>query len=81
MLRKISDKTKEIAVGTAKASQKGIVEVDTIRYMYQKTLETISEIKNIEDEGRQKRFNNERELEDMEKEFIKKITDGVVEQK
>ena len=69
MLRKVADQSKAIQVGVAKASQRGIADIDTVKYVFEKTAEAMEECKQIISEGRQTMYSNERELEDMEKEY------------
>lgn len=69
MLRNLADASKEVSVGAAKASQRGIVDIDTMKYMYDKVLETVDEMRQIESDGRATREQSERELLSMEKEY------------
>lgn len=69
MLRKVADQSKAIQVGVAKASQRGIADIDTVKYVFEKTAEAMEECKQIISEGRQTMYSNELELESMEKEY------------
>jgi len=69
MLRNMSDHAKNVSIGAAKASQRGIVDVDTLKYMYDNIVTTVNEIKQIEEDGAAARASNERELLGMEKEY------------
>lgn len=69
MLRKIVDQTKVIQVETAKASQRGIVDNDTIKYVFEKTAETMQECKEILESSKEVMYNTELELNSMETEY------------
>lgn len=69
MLRKIVDQTKVIQIETAKASQRGIVDKDTIKYIFEKTAETMQECREIIQSGKEEMYNTEKELSDMESEY------------
>lgn len=69
MLRRMTDNAKEVSVNATKASQRGVVDVETMRYMYDKVVETVNEMKQIEADGQATREQNERELLNMEKEY------------
>ena len=69
MLRKIVDQTKVIQIETATASQRGIVDKDTIKYIFEKTAETMQECREIIQSGKEEMYNTEKELSDMESEY------------
>lgn len=69
MLKKIVDQTKVIQIETAKASQRGIVDKDTIKYIFEKTAETMQECREIIQSGKEEMYNTEKELSDMESEY------------
>ena len=69
MLRKIVDQTKVIQIETAKASQRGIVDKDTIKYIFEKTAETMQECREIIQSRKEEMYNTEKELSDMESEY------------
>ena len=69
MLRKIVDQIKVIQIETAKASQRGIVDKDTIKYIFEKTAETMQECREIIQSGKEEMYNTEKELSDMESEY------------
>lgn len=74
MLKNMSDNAREVSVNATKASQRGVVDVDTIKYMYDNMIQTITDIQAVEAEGKETRANNERELLAMEKEYSQTIT-------
>ena len=69
MLRKIVGQIKVIQIETAKASQRGIVDKDTIKYIFEKTAETMQECREIIQSGKEEMYNTEKELSDMESEY------------
>lgn len=69
MLRKIVDQTKVIQIETAKASQRGIVDNDTIKYVFEKTAETMQECREILESSKEVMYNTELELNSMETEY------------
>ena len=73
MLRRMSDTARDVSIGAAKASQRGIVDVETLKYMYDNVLTTVIEVQRIEEEGRTSRMANEHELMNIEKEYSKSI--------
>ena len=77
MLRKIVDKSKSIQIETAKASQRGIVDIDTIKYMFETTISAMEEVRGILVEGKQQMYENEKELNSMEEEYVKTSWTGV----
>ena len=75
MLKRMADVSKEVSVGATKASQRGVVDMDTMKYMYDKVLETANEMRQIEEEGRATREQSERELLSMEQEYSGSLVD------
>ena len=75
MLKRMADVSKEVSVGATKASQRGVVDMDTMKYMYEKVLETANEMRQIEEEGRATREQSERELLSMEQEYSGSLVD------
>ena len=74
MLRRMSDTARDVSIGAAKASQRGIVDVETLKYMYDNVITTVVEVQKIEEEGRTSRMVNERELMTIEKEYAQSLT-------
>ena len=71
MLKRIADQSKNIQVQTAKASQRGIVDMDTMKYMFETTASAMEEVKQIMAEGKQAMHDSEVELDTMEKEYAR----------
>ena len=73
LLRKNAEKLKMATVGTAKESERGIVDMDTLKATNESLISTLDEVMNIQKEGRQKRAEAEAELQNMENELKKKL--------
>ena len=66
LLKKNSEMLHESTVDVAKASQRGLVDVDTLRETQENLISTIQEVMQIQSEGTQKRQAIESELAQME---------------
>lgn len=73
LLRKNADLLKQGTVGIAKEAERGIVDIETIRYTNQQLISTIEEVMQIQEEGRQNRRSAEAELTQIENELKKKL--------
>ena len=73
MLRNVATSNKNIAVGAAKASQRGIVDIETMKHMYDEIINTVKEIKDIEEEGQRARIENSKELANIELEYSQNL--------
>ena len=73
LLRKNAEKLKMATVVTAKESERGIVDMDTLKATNESLISTLDEVMNIQKEGRQKRAEAEAELQNMENELKKKL--------
>lgn len=73
LLRKNAEKLKMAAVETAKESERGIVDMDTLKATNESLISTLDEMMNIQKEGRQKRQEAEAELRNMEQELKTKL--------
>ncbi len=73
LLRKNAEKLKMATVETAKESERGIVDMDTLKATNESLISTLDEVMNIQKEGRQKRAEAEAELQNMENELKKKL--------
>ena len=68
-----SEKLKMATVETAKASERGIVDMDTLKATNESLISTLDEVMNIQREGREKRAAAETELKNMETELKNKL--------
>ena len=75
LLKKNADKLKTGTVETAKESERGIVDIETLRYTNESLISTLDEVIRIQDEGKQKRREAEGELARIEGELKQKLLD------
>lgn len=75
LLRKNAETLKISTIETAKESERGIVDIETLRYTNESLISTIDEILRIQEEGRQKRRNAELELRNIEEQLKNKLLD------
>ena len=73
MLKKNADKLKTATIATAKESERGIVDMETLRHTNQQLISTLEEVTRIQDEGRTKRRQAEVEIQKMEDELKAKL--------
>ena len=62
LLRRNAEMLKQNSVETAKANERGIVDIDTVKKVNEDLISTIEETMRIQQEGRQKRASAEKEL-------------------
>lgn len=75
LLRKNADKLKMSTIETAKESERGIVDMETLRHTNQSLISTLDEVVKIQDEGRAKRREAEAEIGRLENELKQKLLD------
>ncbi len=73
LLRRNADKLKMATSETAKESERGIVEMDTLKHTNESLISTLDEVMQIQQEGRRKRAEAEQEIQRMEQELKKKL--------
>ena len=73
LLKKNAEKLKMATVETAKASERGIVDMETLKATNESLISTLDEVMNIQREGREKRAAAETELKNMETELKNKL--------
>jgi uncharacterized protein YaaN involved in tellurite resistance len=73
LLKKNAEKLKVATVESAKASERGIVDLETLKTTNQALISTFDDVMRIQNEGRQKRQEAEAELNRMEKELKDKL--------
>ena len=73
LLRKNAEKLKMATVETAKESERGIVDMETLKATNESLISTLDEVMNIQKEGRQRRQEAEAELQNMENELKNKL--------
>ena len=75
LLRKNAEKLKAATVETAKAAERGIVDIETLKQTNQSLITTLDEVVKIQEEGRAKRRTAEVEMRQMEDELKRKLID------
>ena len=75
LLRKNADKLKMSTIATAKEAERGIVDMETLKYTNQQLISTLEEVTRIQDDGREKRRQAETELRQIEGELRQKLLD------
>ena len=73
LLRKNADSLKTATIDTAKESERGIVDLETLKHTNESLISTFDEVLKIQTEGREKRRNAEAEMQRMEDELKKKL--------
>ena len=73
LLKKNAETLKMGTIETAKESERGIIDLETLVATNQSLIDTINEVARIQQEGRQKRFEAEKTLATMEKELKQKL--------
>ncbi len=73
ILRKNAEKLKTATIETAKESERGVVDMETLKYTNEQLITTLEEVTRIQDEGRQKRRDAEAEIQRMEDELKRKL--------
>lgn len=75
LLRKNAETLKLATIETAKEAERGIIDIDTLRYTNENLITTLDEVMRIQQEGRQKRREAEVELGRIEGELKQKLLD------
>ncbi|WP_165248942.1 toxic anion resistance protein [Adlercreutzia sp. ZJ141] len=73
LLRKNAEKLKTSTVEVARASERGIVDIETLRATNESLIQTFDEVMRIQEEGRAKRAEAEGEMRKMEAELRDKL--------
>ncbi len=73
LLRRNADTLKASTVDAAKESERGIVDIETLRHTNQSLIQTLDEVLQIQSDGRQKRREAEGELRRIEGELKNKL--------
>ena len=73
LLRKNAEVLKTATIETAKESERGIVDMETLKITNESLITTLDEVVRIQTEGRQKRREAEAELARMEGELKQKL--------
>ncbi|MBO4218105.1 MAG: toxic anion resistance protein [Erysipelotrichaceae bacterium] len=73
LLKKNAEALKQGTIATAEASEKGIVELETLQFTNKSLIETLDEVLKIQTEGRERRAAAEVELRKLETELRNKL--------
>lgn len=73
LLRKNAEKLKMATIETAQESERGIVEIETLKATNESLITTLDEVMRIQQEGRQKRMEAEAEMRRLEGELKQKL--------
>lgn len=73
LLRKNAETLKMNTIEAAKESERGIVDIETLKHTNESLISTLDEVMRIQDEGRQKRRDAETELQRIEGELKNKL--------
>lgn len=73
LLRKNAETLKMSTIETAKESERGIVDIETLRMTNESLISTLDEVMRIQTEGRQKRKAAEAELQNIEEQLKNKL--------
>ena len=73
LLKKNAEKLKMATVDTAKESERGIVDIETLKQTNESLISTLDEVMHIQQEGREKRKAAEEEMQKLEVELKQKL--------
>lgn len=73
LLRKNAEKLKMATIETAQESERGVVEIETLKATNEVLISTLDEVMRIQQEGRQKRMEAEGEMKRLEGELKQKL--------
>jgi uncharacterized protein YaaN involved in tellurite resistance len=73
LLNANAEKLKTATIETAQASERGIVDLETLKKTNESLIQTLDEVSRIQTEGREKRAQAEAELAVLEKELKEKL--------
>lgn len=73
LLKKNAETLKSATIETAKESERGIVDIETLTATNQTLISTLDEVLKIQEDGRAKRRNAEQELGRIEEEMRQKL--------
>ena len=73
LLKKNADTLHMATVETAKAAERGIIDIETLTYTNQQLIDTMDEVLRIQNEGKEKRRAAEETLKNIESELKQKL--------
>ena len=75
MLKKNAELLHTATIETAKESERGIIDIETLKSTNQTLISTLDEVLKIQEDGREKRKNAEIELQNIENTMRAKLLD------
>ena len=73
MMQKNAEMLKQASIGVATEMERGVIDLETLKKTNQSLIETLTEIKHIQDKGREQRSLAEYELQSIENELRNKL--------
>ena len=73
LLRKNAEALKTGTIQTAQEAERGIIDLETLKQTNQSLMDTINEVMKIQEDGRTKRLEAEKEMVAMEADLKKKL--------
>ena len=73
LLKKNAQTLKMATIETAKESERGVVDIETLKETNEALISTLDEVMQIQNEGRQKRREAEQELRGIEEQLKQKL--------
>ena len=73
LLRKNAETLKMSSIETAKAAERGIVDIETLKTTNEALISTLDEVMTIQNQGREKRKEAEKELKGIEEQLKNKL--------
>ncbi len=75
LIKENAEKLKQSTIEIAQESEKGIVDIESVKYANEQLITSLDEVVRIQEEGREKRRNAENELGQIEAELKQKLLD------
>ena len=75
LLRQNADALKMATVETAKASERGVVDIETLTHTNEMLIQTLDEVMHIQEDGRERRMAAEQKMQEMEAQLRDKLID------
>ena len=76
LLKKNADALKVATIEAVKESERGIIDIETIKHTNEQLISTMDEVLRIQSEGKEKRHNAEMELSQIEHELKMKLLEA-----
>ena len=73
LLKKNAEKLKMATIDTVKESERGIVDIETLKQTNESLISTLDEVMHIQQEGREKRKAAEQEMQKLELDLKQKL--------